>query len=128
MVGVIWVVQLVIYPLFDSIGEERFEAFHQSYMSRITWIVGPAMLIEIVTGALCCFVFWNDSLRYFALLNFGLIGAIWLSTALLQVADHNALSQNFSSEAVKNLVSRNWIRTILWSLHLGTAIFLGAKR
>ncbi|MFN4149964.1 MAG: hypothetical protein ACK4IX_03390, partial [Candidatus Sericytochromatia bacterium] len=40
---------------------------------------------------------------------------IWVSTALLQVPQHNILTNNFDSNAYINLVKSNWIRTIFWS-------------
>ena len=46
MIGVIWVVQLVHYPLFASVGANEFVAYHREHVRLITFIVGPAMLID----------------------------------------------------------------------------------
>ena len=50
MVGVIWMVQLVHYPLFAAVGEGEFVAYHSEHVKLITLIVGPAMLVELMTA------------------------------------------------------------------------------
>jgi membrane-bound metal-dependent hydrolase YbcI (DUF457 family) len=51
LVGLIWTMQVVHYPLFAQVGREAFVAFHESHLRLITGLVGPLMLIE-----LCCVV------------------------------------------------------------------------
>ena len=52
MVGLIWFVQVVHYPLFSKVGAEGFAAYEASHASRTTWVVAPPMLIEVVTSVL----------------------------------------------------------------------------
>ena len=110
MTGVIWVIQILIYPSFKLLGEKEFSKFHQLHMKKITWIVLPAMLLELAT-ATCLFL---GSRSQLFLWNFIYIVLIFLLTFLLNVPTHNKLK--FDSETSKNnLVSRNWPRTIIWS-------------
>ncbi|MEO1480367.1 MAG: hypothetical protein AAFV01_17515, partial [Bacteroidota bacterium] len=50
MFGAIWIVQVVHYPLFSGVGVERWAAYEAAHQTRITWVVGPAMLLELGTA------------------------------------------------------------------------------
>ncbi|MBI1302475.1 MAG: hypothetical protein GC172_01615 [Phycisphaera sp.] len=115
MTGLIWFVQVVHYPLFARVGAEGFTAYSDAHQRLTTLVVGPAMLIEATTAALL--VFMRPPAVSPALLWAGLalLGAIWLSTAFVQVPLHGRLAAGFSSEACHALVSTNWIRTVAWS-------------
>lgn len=56
MVGVIWVVQVVHYPLFSRVGAAGFMDYAQQHQRLMTWIVGPALLLEAgaAVGLVCC--------------------------------------------------------------------------
>ena len=49
MVGVIWVIQLVHYPSFHFIELKQYTTFQRFHMSRISYVVIPAMLTELFT-------------------------------------------------------------------------------
>ena len=50
MVGVIWTVQVVHYPLFAGVGADGWSAYEAAHQSRITLVVGPLMVAELVTN------------------------------------------------------------------------------
>lgn len=116
MVGVIWVVQLVHYPLFAQVGEGRFGAYHAAHVERITWIVGPLMLAEL-GGALWCLS--APPTRALGLwpfvLGVALIGVAWATTALASVPYHNTLAGGLDAQAIEGLVRTNWPRTLAWT-------------
>jgi len=115
MVGLIWMVQVVHYPLFDNIGTEKYVAYQQRHQTNITFIVGPVMLIELVTTILLATYPIEGIAKPFVYTGIGLVILIWLSTALIQVPCHNRLSQSFDQAAYTWLVQSNWIRTIAWT-------------
>ena len=115
MVGLIWFVQLVHYPLHGHVGTDSFASYQRLHMQWTSYAVGPAMLIEAVsTVALLLnppqqipnIAFW---------IGLGLLLMIWGSTGLLQVPYHEQLTRSFSSDAHSMLVWSNWIRTFAWS-------------
>jgi uncharacterized membrane protein len=116
MTGVIWLVQLVHYPLMANVGEAGYREYQQLHEKWITWVVGPPMLIEIVTAVLLLIYGSNQIEPWKIWTGIGLVGVIWLSTALLQVPCHSSLSDGFNAAAHSQLVSSNWIRTIAWTL------------
>ena len=115
MVGLIWMVQIVHYPLFDDVGPENYVQYQQRHQANITYIVMPVMLIELATAILLIVypvVGVDKSLVY---LGLGLVVVIWLSTALLQVPCHDKLVKGFDQASYRWLVDSNWVRTIAWS-------------
>lgn len=116
MTALIWFVQLVQYPSFSRVGIELFPSFHSYHSSRITFIVAPLMVAEAVSAV---GLFWRpapEMARWEITLGAGLVGVIWASTALLQVAMHRRLSRGFDEGAWRFLVASNWIRTAAWSV------------
>jgi uncharacterized membrane protein len=116
MTGLIWFVQIVHYPLFAAVGSAEFPAYSRAHQSLTTFVVGPPMLVEAVTAAILVFARPAGVPAWLPWLGVGLVGVIWLSTALLQIPAHGRLSAGFSAEAGALLVSTNWIRTVAWTL------------
>ena len=116
MVGLIWFVQIVHYPLFDRVGSESFTAYSEAHSRLTTLVVGPVMLVELGTAVLLVF-FHPPQIPAAALwLGLGLVAVIWLSTALLQVPRHEALGLGFEAVTHQGLVTTNWVRTVAWSV------------
>ena len=114
MVGLIWFVQLVHYPLFNGVGE-GFVDYQNKHQRRTMVAVGPPMLLEAFTSML---LVWypppvNPAL---ILLGAGLLLIIWGSTALLQVPCHTRLERGFDAKVHRQLVLTNWLRTIAWTI------------
>lgn len=125
MLGVIWVVQLVHYPLFAGVGMEGFAAYEADHQARITWIVGPLMLLELASAvALAAGLRPEGVPLWMPLAGLGLLGVIWLSTAFLQVPLHTTLGGGFDADAHTRLVATNWVRTVAWSLRAGLALWM----
>ena len=115
MVGLIWMVQVVHYNLFDRVGQDKFVNYEADHGRLITPIVGVPMLFEIVTAGLLLVSAPVGFPKWAAWLGIAMVIAIWLSTALLQVPCHNRLMEGFDEATYRKLVNTNWIRTVLWS-------------
>ncbi|MDA9857505.1 hypothetical protein N9D23_05245 [Rubripirellula sp.] len=125
MVGLIWMVQIVHYNLFDRVGQDKFVQYEADHGRLITPIVGVPMLFEIVTAGLLVMSTPAGFPKWAAWLGIALVIAIWLSTALLQVPCHNRLMEGFDEVIYRKLVNTNWIRTVFWSARgLLTGYFL----
>ena len=118
MVGVIWIVQLVHYPTFLFIDEQKSNDFQKFHMSRISYIVMPAMTTELFSG-IYIYIYSNmaiDSNLFLLALTILIIN--WIITALVFVKMHNKLLINYKIEIISLLVKWNWLRTLLWSVRL----------
>ena len=123
MVGLIWFVQVVHYPLFNRVQGEHHDEYHHQHQVRTTWVVGPPMLIEAFTSVL---LVWYQPVSNtpLVLLGVALLFLIWVSTALLQVPCHGKLANGFDQKAYRQLVLTNWVRTLAWSLRGVLVIYL----
>ena len=116
MVGVIWFVQVVHYPLFGRVGRAGFAAYSVAHSRLTGLVVGPPMLVEAAT-ALALVVSTPPGVSpVLVWTGLVLLAAVWLSTALLQAPRHTLLGRGFDLPAHRFLVASNWLRTILWSL------------
>jgi len=116
MVGLIWFVQIVHYPLFGYVGSKEFGTFHENHKILITPVVGIVMIVELVTSGILIFQIPIGIPNWTAIVGIILLGFIWFSTLFLQIPYHNKLSSKFDDNVLMMLVKTNWIRTICWSL------------
>jgi hypothetical protein len=118
MTGLIWFVQVVHYPLFAWIADPQHREYAVRHQRRTGWVVGPMMLVELVTALLLLVPAVRPVPVSFAgaIAGLALIAAIWLSTVVLQVPVHGKLLNGHNAEAISRLVLTNWIRTAAWSL------------
>ena len=117
MTGLIWFVQVVHYPLFAGVGEERFTAYQATHSRSTTFVVAPLMTVELVTSGLLALDTPEGIARWVMWVELGLTGVTWLATGLLSVPQHNRLAVAFDHDAWRRLVVTNWIRTVAWTAH-----------
>jgi len=116
MVGVIWFVQLVHYPLFAKVDRAKFPEFQAVHVRRTTWIVAPLMITEAATAFLLPFVAPGGLPRGISAIGAVLVVALWLSTFVWQVPTHDKLMIAFDQRSHRDLVRSNWLRTALWTV------------
>ncbi|MEE2971937.1 MAG: hypothetical protein VX672_02340 [Planctomycetota bacterium] len=116
LVGLIWTIQVVHYPLFAGVGADRFPAYEADHARLITLVVGPTMLLEALTALAFVTIRPPAIPGWVAWAGLGLVAVIWLSTAAVQVPAHARLADGFDPAAHARLVGSNWIRTIAWTL------------
>ena len=116
MVGVIWIIQLVHYPSFHFIELKQYTTFQRFHMSRISYVVIPAMLTELFT--LILIVISMDQIDILVLTSAILLIFIWLMTAVFFSGVHQKLTLGYDQTVVDKLVKLNWGRTLLWTLRL----------
>ncbi|MCE3011282.1 MAG: hypothetical protein LW875_11800 [Proteobacteria bacterium] len=108
LVGLIWVVQLVHYPLMKYVASEKWTEFHQAHTFWITPIAGPLMLGQLISAA---GLFAQDP--WLA----GFSGLHFLFTFGVSVPLHHQLSQEMKNDLIHKLVRTNWLRTVSWTVH-----------
>lgn len=125
LTGLIWTIQLVHYPSFQYIDQNRFIDFEKFHTKTISYIVVPLMLLELFSGSI--HVFYSENGAY-QLFNYLMLILIWISTFLLSVPIHQKLNKGFSADLIEKLIITNWPRTILWTLRsflLGSMLLKG---
>jgi hypothetical protein len=121
LTGLIWTIQIVHYPLFEQVGENRFVRYHARHMRRITWVAGPLMLVEAGSAALLFSL--GERSPWFSL---GLVAlaAVWVSTLLLQVPLHDRLTRGYDRQTIRRLSFTNGIRTLGWTLRAACLLMM----
>ena len=110
LVGVILMTQILSYPLLLKLGISDFYNYYNSYTKRISFIVIPLMIFEVLLS-----INLNITLNNFYLSASNiLLFVVWGSTFFIQVPIHNKLSSNHSYVLINKLIYTNWIRTIAW--------------
>ena len=112
MLGLIWFVQVVHYPLMGQVGKAVFVTYEQAHTRLTSWVTAPPMLGELGTGL---FLLYLHSGSPFWWANAVGIATLWASTFFIQVPLHNALSRQFDDYHHRQLVRTNWIRTVVWT-------------
>jgi len=116
MVGLIWFVQIVHYPLYDRIGLDKFVVYERDHCALTTLVVAPVMVVELLTAVLLVVARPKGVGTVETLTNLGFLLVIWGATLLIADNFHGALSSGFKIEPYRALVLSNWLRTVLWSL------------
>ncbi len=116
MVGVIWIIQLVHYPSFHFIERNQYTTFQRFHMSRISYVVIPAMVTELFT--LILIIISIDQVNLIILASALLLIVIWLMTAVFFSGVHQKLTLGYDQAVVEKLIKLNWGRTLLWTLRL----------
>lgn len=116
MVGVIWFVQVVHYPLLSVIPVESAASVAVEHQRRTGWVVMIPMAVEGVTTLLLLGMV-PDGVAWFVPWLAGLPLAVALGgTVLLSVPRHERMVNNPDASVGRELVTTNWVRTIAWSL------------
>ena len=119
MTGVIWVIQLVHYPIFDAIDRgidnAGWATFARRHTSSISLVVGPLMLAEGISGVWLAVDPPPGVGRLPVLISLALMGVAYGVTAFVSAPLHTRLADRFDARLHQRLVNTNWIRTAAWS-------------
>jgi hypothetical protein len=129
LAGLIWTIQVVHYPMLAGIAPDRYTHWQRHHMTRITWLVGPLMIVEALTAGLALLLAvraGDDELIGWSVVGLALLVAIWLSTAVFQAPIHGRLRAGFDAALHRRLVRTNWLRTVAWTLRGLLLLYLGA--
>jgi hypothetical protein len=114
-VGLIWMVQLVHYPMLVAYSESRPQAAAVDHQRRVTRVVGPLMAAEGVTALLLLVDRPESMSAPSAWIAAALLGLALGSTALVQVPLHSRLAEGHDPQTARRLITTNWVRTAAWT-------------
>ena len=115
MVGLIWFVQIVHYPLMNRVGREEFCRYEMDHQRLTSWVVAPLMATELLSAILLLWYRPDAVDSVVVWVGLLLIGSIWLATYTVQVPQHASLTKSFDPTIHRRLVQGNWYRTIAWT-------------
>jgi hypothetical protein len=125
MVGFIWTIQVLTYPMMRAVPPEGFVAFELMHRNRVTAVLAVLAPPEIVAAAgVAAFV--DDVPSWLSIGSGALLVAIWVSTLLYYAPLHMRLSTGFDPVVHRRLVRTNWVRTAAWTARGASAIVMVA--
>ena len=109
----IWIVQIVIYPSFLYYTKVNLVRWHVKYITNFSYVVVPLMLSQLLAAIFN--IFSRGTVTNF--IYFILVISTWLLTFIIFVPIHKRITLGTcNQELLKNLIKKNWSRTIIWTL------------
>ena len=114
LAGLIWVIQLVHYPMLQFLDRAGFQRGHAFHTTAISFLVGPAMLLEL---AIAVWIAWRRGpSQWPSSAGLALVALIWGVTFLVMVPLHERLQNGgFEQDTHAALCRWNWVRTAAWT-------------
>ena len=125
LTGLIWVVQLVVYPALALVGKGEFARYHAAHTRGMGYAAGAPMVLELGLAVWLAWAAYPSLGAGRALGQLALVVVAWLATFLIAVPFHNRLAaQGYNYIALDGLTRTNWLRTLAWTLRAGLLAWL----
>lgn len=124
MCGLMLAVQFIIYPQFRSVDPADFSTYVADHSTRIVTALALLAPLEIVFAAWI----WLDTAdgvsRPATFISGALLAAGWVATAAWYAPLHGRLqSEPYDAARIDQLITTNWIRTLIWLARAGFALW-----
>ena len=119
MVGLIWTIHYVHYPLFAYVGESTYASFQAAHVERIgkllfvPWLTEGITLIGVLTLA---FLGTHKTLRVPAVVNGAAMAVVLVISGFWSAPAHAKLADGFDTSIHDQLMTVNLIRTLAWTV------------
>ena len=127
LTGLIWLVQVVHYPLFAGVGADGFVTYQGQHATRITRVLALPWAVQGVTTAVLLVAPPAAAPRWLVWLAAALAVVPVAVTVTASVPAHQRLGDGFDVVVHRRLVRTNWARTLAWSAHAVVATILVAR-
>lgn len=127
MVGLIWTIHYVHYPLFANVGESTYASFQASHVERIGKLLFVPWLTEGITliGVLAlAFLGGHKALRVPAVINGAAMAVVLVISGFWSAPAHGKLADGFDASVHDQLMTANLIRTLAWTVCGVCAVWL----
>jgi len=119
MVGLIWTIDYVHYPLFANVGESTYVSFQAEHVERIGKLLFVPWLTEGITllGVLAlAFLGGRKALRVPAVINGAAMAVVLVISGFWSAPAHAKLADGFDKSLHDQLMTVNFIRTLAWTV------------
>jgi hypothetical protein len=124
LVGVIWTVQVVHYPLMALVGPDRFVAYEAAHAPRMAAVVMLPWTLQGLT-TIGLLITRPSGVPLGLILAAGVAAAVPVVVTVAEsVPAHRSLSAGFDAAVHRRLVRTNWLRTAAWTAHAPIAVAL----
>lgn len=127
MVGLIWTIHVVHYPLFAYVGPDEYVAFQAEHVRRI----GMVLLVPWAVEGICILALLVMAMRSKSrelllptLLGAAAMGVVLIMSGFFSAPAHGKLADGFDADVHADLMRADLIRTIAWTMRGGISIWL----
>lgn len=129
MVGLIWTIHVVHYPLFAEVGDATYVAFQAAHVDRIGPLLALPWAVEGITAALVLLIALTARERQ--LLPPAVIGAVAMGVVLAvsgfwSAPAHGELADGFDPEVHQRLMNADLVRALAWTVRGFSAAWIVA--
>ena len=127
MVGLIWTIHYVHYPLFANVGESTYVSFQAEHVERIGKLLFVPWLTEGITllGILAlAFIGGHTALRIPAFINGVAMAVVLVISGFWSAPAHAKLADGFDKSIHDQLMTANLIRTLAWTVCGACAVWI----
>lgn len=128
MVGLIWTIHVVHYPLFADVGASSYVDYQAAHVERIGIVLAFPWLLEGLTllGVLALAVERRD-LRIPALIGAIAMATVLVISGLWSAPAHGELADGFDAAVHDRLMTANLVRTLAWTVCGASALWVMAR-
>lgn len=128
MVGVMWAVQLVIYPQFRSVAPSDFSQYASDHAQRMIAVLAVFAPVEVLL-ALAIWLRAPEGVPSAMAFVAGLLLVVaWVGTGVWYAPLHGRLqTEPYDIDRIQLLIRTNWIRTALWTARGVLALVMVAR-
>ena len=116
MAGVLWVIQVVHYPLLGEVADDSITRIATKHQGLVTWVVGPVMVVEASSSLLLLFRSPTEAIVP-SLIAFGLLVTAVSVTVFQAVPLHSKIAA-CQAYLIAKLGRINLTRTVAWTLRI----------
>lgn len=127
MVGMIWTIHTVHYPLFPEVGPATYESFQAAHVDRIgkllllPWLTEGLTLLALLWAA---FVSDAKSLRVPVAIGAVAMAVVLVISGVWSAPAHGELADGFDAAVHHRLMMANLVRTLGWTVRGVTAVWI----
>jgi len=114
--GLVWVIQLLVYPGFADVARDRWTTVHDAHTRTMGLLVTAPWALQGLTCAVL--LVWRPAgVPLVAALAAAVCGAVTVAVTVgVSVPCHRRLSAGYDAAVLARLVRTNWWRTAAWTL------------
>lgn len=127
MVGLIWTIHFVHYPLFAFVGADDYVTFQAEHVDRIGKLLLVPWAVEGVGILAMLMLAHRSKARLFRMLAVSgavAMGVILIISGFFSAPAHGELADGFDADVHGDLMRADLIRTIAWTIRGGISIWL----
>ena len=113
MFGLMWAVQIVVYPQFRSVAPAEFATYAADHGARITTALALLAPAEIVFAGWLFLDTPAGLSRSAVFISGALLAAGWIATAFFFAPLHGKFQGPYDRDLIEQLISTNWLHRIV---------------